>query len=649
MNGDESGRERAGNGDDKGPVVSKAFMVVGPTLHYSHHNVRVCWLLGVVVFSLVCLFWSKLTTGFFWSPNHLETLFEGRGWHLHRFVLNGIGVFEYPWQILVLGLLMGIFASVPILTAQLLSFSHSLPFIGALLFLANLPGMAFTLVISCIGVACRPLRFRSRIIAFALCMAPLLVYWGYFGSARAQQPIGWGFSFAPWVCAWLVGLIIAGMVLGIGHITRYRPGLIWISTMVTLLAAVGIFEFKIGFDELAFQLYVSDNGPEATSEFHSHSITEVLDNTIMNPEKRQFLSGFFYPTEPIPLREQLKREMQVQLTYDRWPSWIDEDLLPPVLGYQSKRKSLLKQYELFINPPKAWWMPGFLHEQLRKRRSASRRMAIALYYRGLLLEYAPDPRALEQREELAFYSDYPFQQARETWHRLYEGFKASPEALEARWRIAKHTAGLGQFEYAEGLLKEAIQRVQELLEQQTQVPPPPETIFNQFKPPAASVMTRTKLMDLRSRLDRLASLIGPENRGQNPQTNSGLARFVMLNPYALDYPRRLEALLQQLGEKDRLRDNVLLAQAKLEPDQQQRADRLLELHRKYMGSDGGREALFELGLLRMSRYRAESDTEQKKTLLAEARDTLTRYLELYRESIFSVRVEQNLAVLPAVE
>jgi hypothetical protein len=545
--------------------------------------------------------------------------------------LTGISVFEYPWQILVLGMLMGVFGIVPLLTAQLLSFSYSLPFIFALLILANLPGVACTLVICCLGVACRPLRFRSRIISIALCMSPLLVYWGYFGAARGQEPIGWGFSFAPWVAAWLVGLILAGVVLGIGHNTRYRPGLVWISTLITLLLAVAIFEWTIGFDELAFQLYVSENSPEEASEFHSHSVTEVLDETI-------------------PLREELKREMQVRLNYDRWPSWVEEDLLPAQLRYQDKRAELLQQYDLFIDPPQAWWLPGFLHETLRKRRAASKRMAIALYYRALLLEYAPDPRVLGQNEILTFYNDYPFERARETWYSLYGEFRSSPESLEAYWRIAKLKAGLGGFEHAENLLNEARNRVRALLEaEEQQTPPPPASIFNQFRPPADSVMTRTKLTDLLSRLDRLASLIGPENRGQDPQANSSLALFVMLNPYAMDYPTKLMTLLQQLDEKDRLRDNVLLAQAKLELDQQSREDRLRELHETYMGSDGGREALFELGLLKIRRYQEESDSEKKNGLLAEARATLTRFLELYPDSIFSARVTQILAGLPAVE
>ena len=150
---------------EKTPAVSpKSFMALGPTLHYSHENVQICWLLAVTVFALTCLFWSKIATGQFasFSPESVTVL---DAWRLDQFALTGVSIFEYPWQILVLGLCMGVLAAAPILVAQLLSFSHSLPFIMAVFFLAGLPGFGMSLFISCLGVACRPLRFRYGFVA----------------------------------------------------------------------------------------------------------------------------------------------------------------------------------------------------------------------------------------------------------------------------------------------------------------------------------------------------------------------------------------------------------------------------------------------------------------------------------------------------
>ena len=410
-------------------IGSKSFMTVGPTLHYSHRNVQRCWLLAVVAFGISCSFWSKIVAGSFWSLD-FHTLISPKLWRLGQFVISGVSIFEYPWQILVLGLLMGVLAIAPPLISQLMSFRYSVPFVLAVFFLANLPGFAISLFVSCIAVACRPLRFRSRFIAIALCTAPQLFYWGYFGGTRGIEPIKYGFTFTPWICAWLVCLGIAGLVLGIGHFTRYRPGLVWIFTSLVLLTAIVLFEVKIGFDELDYQLYVAKNNPEDLIEFRDQSITKALDDTIKNPRvKKYLLAAYFYPTEAIPLRAELKKKIQTQLTYDSWPNWFK---VPPELEYQAKKEWLFEQYELFI-----------------KMRGQSRRMPIALYYKALLSEYSPDINMLGQKEILHFYSDYPYERSQEIWYRLYTEFGNRPESLEARWRIAKHWAGQGRFEQAD--------------------------------------------------------------------------------------------------------------------------------------------------------------------------------------------------------
>ena len=602
-------------------------MTAGPTLHYSHKNVQRCWLLAIVAFALACCFWSKILTGSFLSFS-LEALASPR---LRLWEQSVVSIFEYPWQILVTGLLMGILAIVPILVSQLFSFGYSVPFILAVVFLANLPGLAICLLVSCIAAAARPLRFRSRFTAIALCTAPQLLYWGCFGGARAVEPIKWGFSFSPWVCAWIISLAIAGLVLGIGHFTRYRPGLVWAFTCLVLLIAVITFEVKIGFDELDYQLYVAKNNPEQAGEFHDRSITEALDETITNPAVRKYLAGFFYPAEPIPLRAELKKEIQIRLGQDRWPSWL---LVPPQLRYQPKRQWLLQQYELFIS-----------------RRGKSRRMPIALYYNALLSEYAPDIRLLGEKEVLHFYSDYPFEGSRQIWYRLYKEFPHSPEALEGRWRIVKHWAGQGKFQQADELLAQAqtmaAEQLKLLEKEQTQT----GRVFGPFSPPADSAMTVSKLAELQRRLNQLRSLIGQQNRPDRPGTAKRLAKFVMLNPHSRHFAWQLDELLGQIGPDDPLGDNILLAKTKLVADEQLRAEKLARLHREFEHTDGGMQALYELALLKIGLWRqhSQADIEQKKKYLAQARATLTSFISSYPGSIFTDQAEKNLDDLPTVE
>jgi hypothetical protein len=620
---------------DKGPkVASKSFMAFGPTLHYSHENVLKCWLLAIVAFSVSCLFWSKILSGSFWLFD-FDALGSSGFWSLGKPVITGadrgVSIFEYPWQILVLGLLMGILAVVPVLISQLMSFSYSLLFILAVFFLADLPGFAVCLLVSCIAAACRPLRFRSRIIAVALCTAPQLIYWGIFGGAWNLEPVKLGFSFAPWICAWLIGLSIAGLVLGIGHYTRYRPGLVWIFTSIFLLLAIVTFEIRIGFDELDYQLYVAKNNPEEAVEFHEHSITKALDETLTDPDVKKYLAGFFYPVDKIQRRAELKREIQVQLSYDRWPSWF---IVPEELNFPAKKLKLIGEYDSFIS-----------------RRSQSHRMPIALYYKALLSEYRPDYSILGQKEIMRFYNDYPHRDSLPIWHRLYEQFPESSESLEARWRIARDWAGRGEFKQAEKLLVEAQDKLGERLKLSEKEQTQSETFFSPFRPLAGSAMTAFKMTELQRKVNELLTLIGSENRAEESDTEKRLARFVMLNPHSQDYSWHLDEILKQTGEKDPLRDNILLAQAKLVADEQLRSEKLAQLHRDFQNTDGGMEALYELGLLKRRQWSQQDDSnlEQKKKYLGEARATLTSFISLYPESFCAGQVQKILDDLPTVE
>jgi hypothetical protein len=627
---------------------TKSFMAVGPTLHYSHQNVQRCWLLAIIVFGLCCLFFSKIVGGSFWSFD-FQSITTPRFRRLDRFSMVGVSIFEYPWQILVLGLLMGIFAIVPVLVSQLLSFQYSLVFILEVFFLANLPAFAICILVSCVAAACRPLRFRSRFAAIALCAAPQLLYWGFYGGARGVEPIKWGFSFAPWVCAWLIALAIAGLVLGVGHFTRYKPGLVWMFTSVFFFLAVLTFQIRIGLDELDYQLYVAKNNPEYVTEFHDHSITEALDKTINDPTIRKYLTGFFYPDEPIPLRKELKREVQIQLSYDRWPSWF---ILPSELKYQRKKQWLERQYDLFIDPPKPWWMPTLLYTEFQKRRSASDRMPMALYYKALLSEYKPDIELLGRKELLHFYNDYPHRESLLVWYRLYNDFPRSAESLEARWRIARHYAGLALFEQADELLAEAQSSLAECLTLLKQKQTDDKRFFSPFRPPAKSVMTEIKLGELQRKLDQLRILIGPGNRTQQADSRKRLAEFVMLNPYGQDYSKRVNSLLERMDLDDPLRDNVLLAQVKMIADEQRRAEQLSKLHKEFQNTDGGMQALYELALLKIVLWRqstAGGSLEQRKKYLADARATLMGFISLYPKSIYTQQVQKNLDGLPIAE
>jgi hypothetical protein len=174
-------------------------------------------------------------------------------------------------------------------------------------------------------------------------------------------------------------------------------------------------------------------------------------------------------------------------------------------------------------------------------------------------------------------------------------------------------------------------------------------LFGLFRRPADSVMTVPKLNELQRRLCQSQILVSSENRTDGPGSIEHLARFIKLNPHAPDYAQHLDVLLEQTEDGDLLRDNILLAQAKLVPDQLLRAEKLSEIHTQHNQTDGGAMALYELGLLKISFWRQqdESNVEQKKKFLEDARSTLTSFISSYPDHFCAEQVKNNLAGLPA--
>jgi hypothetical protein len=112
-------------------------MTAGPTLHYSHTNVLWLWFLAVLLYFATCIFWYTIVAGGPVSIGPSE-LSEALVFDLGKYTVDPISIYEYPWQILVLGILMGILAVSPLLVSQLLSFRYSIPLILSVMFIAKL-------------------------------------------------------------------------------------------------------------------------------------------------------------------------------------------------------------------------------------------------------------------------------------------------------------------------------------------------------------------------------------------------------------------------------------------------------------------------------------------------------------------------------
>lgn len=620
------------------PAPAKSFMTAGPTLHYSHTNVLWFWGLSILVFLLVCLFWKNLMP--VGSEKEVSGIFDFKDiydilvFRLGTIVIEPISIYEYPWYIVILGILIGLLAVVPVLVSQLLSFRFSIPLILSVMFIAQLYFFGFLVLVSCAAVACRPLRFRSRYVSLALCMAPQLVYWAVWGGYPTADPVRWGFSFAPWIYAWLSGLFMAAIVLGIGHFTRYKPGLTWLTCLLFLGIAFGIFQQQIGFAELDYHRYVADNDPEGVVEFHEHSISDVLDSVLEDNLLRSRFEGVFYPRESVELKQKLEEEVQDFLAYHNlWPEWFRRKM-PVEFQYQQKRGQLLSDYNKFIE---RW--PG-----------NEKRMPIVLYYKAILSELHPDVRLITDRGLLRFYDDHPFKDNVLKWQELLDEFTDAPESIEARWRLAVDLARRLKFEKAGEycqMAKLMIDKVEGELEDVQ--PDKADSIFAAFQKPPETVITSFKLNDLSFRFQKLQSLLSAENMGPDQQSKERLAEFLSLNPYDLNYGIRLDGMLDQMSRGDGLRDNIMLEKIKLLDDLDQRAKMLSQLIRTYPRRDTAGEAKYELGSAKIQLWKQSDLPEpQKQDLLDEAREILSEMIEQDSECHYARQAEAALQTLSPI-
>jgi hypothetical protein len=279
-------------------------------------------------------------------------------------------------------------------------------------------------------------------------------------------------------------------------------------------------------------------------------------------------------------------------------------------------------------------------------------MPIALYYKALLTDFVPDLALIQEKEILRFHSDYPTDASGPTWYALNAAYPASPESIEARLRLAIRYAGTNNIEYARRLVKDALDMIPCAAQGMAVAKDTRASYLTVFAPPPASALTPFKLSDLEFRLRRFQDLISEQNLIPGDDgSRLRLADFVLMNPYARDYKERLDALARKIKPSDPLADNVALALAVQVADPCDRARRLKEIAESHPDSDGGTEAMYELGRLKVSIWRETpaAEAEKKLEMLADSRATLMKFIQLYGGSVLAERARTLLQDLPSLE
>lgn len=513
-----------------------------------------------------------------------------------------ISVQNVPMQIPILGLLMAAMIAIPILVSLLYRFWAGLPFIAIVGFLAVMPWLAITLLISCIIASVHPFRTRFRFVSALLGLVPAVVYLllAWPGTtdvvAGAVEPVDRIKFIAPWVTAIVAATLVCALVLAIARVVDYRPGAISPLLAIMFGLPVALFEYHVGRDELYYRLLEADWRSKLADADASRPLEQAaMEEWLRRPPPRGPIAA---------IREK---------TAGRWLFELMADSRTDETALSRHQAELATRCDDFLK-----YFPD------------SRYAANALYLKATALDSRVDPEEFARTKWIRFYDDVPSVASWHTWNRLAELTPDSLLGAAANLRLAR-------FEARECDVERALDRLGTLLRRMDRDEPPGGAVA-ESEGPLRSVLTRDSaeaslglssertLLDATALRDLLARnadpLYGYEPLCGSRRRGDGF-RFGLLDLLPRDgrYVEDLN-LLRHWYPHAQIEDNIDLEIAKAAGSPGDRIARLEALIAAYADGDAAPEALFRLALEHRLQGRTDREAGAFDRLYAGFRDSV---------------------------
>lgn len=507
-------------------------------------------------------------------------------------------------QIPILGLLMAALIAIPILVAILYRFSSSLPFIAVVGFLAVMPWLAITLLVSCVVASIRPFRTQLRFMSALLGLIPAVVYLVLAWSGTSDvivgkiDPVDRIKFVAPWVLAIVAAAVVFAIVLAIAKLVDYRPGAIAPLLAVMFGVPVALFEYNVGRDELYYRL------------LERHDEDTFADKDASLGLEQAVYESWLHRPPPRPSMDAVRATVAT-----RWLFELASDVAPVESALDQHRAGLVARAD--------WFVTHF---------PQSRYTANALFIKARAQDMRVDPAEFRRSKWIRFYDDFPSPASRETWRVVAANRPDSILGTVAYLRLA-------QLDAREGNVDRAIGKLEQLLERfdidaggadDSAAPVGPLTGVLARRIPEASLRLSLDRILIEAR--RLHGLL-VENRdplyGQEPICGSRRRTvefpfgLLDLDPRHDWYVRNLNALLVQYPNCQ-IADNIQLELAKAAADIPRRIELLENCLDKYGRGDAVPEALFRLGVA----YKAAGESSSSDS-------AFTRLFLEHPESVWS--------------
>ncbi len=580
-------------------------------------------LVNLLLFCGLCAFthWLHVAKAFDFSPS--SYLAPARFWdagapNLNDFILAPINVVQVPLHAVVLGMVVAVMVAVPIVVSILYRFRPALAFVAAVLVFAHMPGMAVTLLASCMLASLRRFRMSFRFGSALLGLLPVLLYLYLATRGTPDQLASYGspaqksLLIAPWLLAILAAAVMLGVVLLIARVVNYRPGAVAPVLAVMFATPVVLFHVGVGADELAYRVLEVEYGlrskrfePVLKSRETEDAINALISGEIGTRSFNGHLRSAqraLWTLQPEKLRE-LKRR-------------VCRKFVAAFLADRSEAHEACKRF--IADYPQSRYVPYVLYIQARG------------------LDTRLDEAKLAQDEpHRELYTDFPHVQSEESWLKLLKQYPDSPFSVPAALRLAELRLRAGQVDEALRTLRLILGENRHATDDPTATQPRHRGLLSAVSPEGSLDFEPEPY---RREAGRLAELI-VENRDDPQHGNAPLVEFAALDPRRARYLEQLQRLAQRYGDST-LYDNLVVRWASALPDLNERAAALEGCIRTFSAGDALPEALYRLANLETQALAAE-DESRRANGLARLREIVARF----PGSCWAPRAAERLEVL----
>ena len=514
------------------------------------------------------------------------------------FLLGPIPVSQVPMMMIIVGLVLASMTAIPILVSMLYRFPFSLIFTAIIGFVALFPWLALTTTFCCFLARWKPLRFHFRFATALLSMLPLVVYYALATRnahvAAHLPPVEMAKLYIPWVLALTCACVLMGLVLAIARLVNDRPGAIAPCMAVMFAIPVGLFEWKVGRDELYYRLLEAEYGPGSIKAF----VDDVDARATIERIARRLneAAGDRRPSLQAQM-EQVRFAMQLQMATAQvdWPREV-------------RFEGLLREEALAARQHDAVEAcRGFRHKYPGSRYDAN-----VLYVWGRSLDKRMDQELFRRSGILRYYEEFPSSASREPWQLLVTSHPESPLSSVGLYRLALLEGRAGEVTAAVALLDRLVGRFAAGGEE----PVEPRPVRLLSKQPAASTLgVRPAAAAVQGA--RLRELLA--QNGEPQIANLPLRELLSMDPRHLRYQANLRRLLAEIDAKypgSPLQDNLEVLIAAAEPSRSLRIESLracIERLARQPSGDALPQARFELAVA----YQVDNRPAEARSLLLE--------------------------------